>query len=59
MKSSDKMSHNPYYLVDLQEMTAMYLAGKADVLVRLIDEQYLYGDTVQARFPESRFETAL
>lgn len=59
VKSSDKMSHNPYYLVDLQEMTAMYLAGKADVLVRLIDEQYLYGDTVQARFLESRFETAL
>lgn len=49
-----------YELVtDLSEMTAHYLGGKAEILTKQIDQEYLLGDTLQAQFLQSRFETLL
>ena len=57
--ASDKLKDSPYYLTDLCEMTAHYLGGKAELLTRLIDQEYLLGDTLKARFLQSRFETLM
>lgn len=56
---SDELKDSPYYLTDLCEMTAHYLGGKAELLTKLIDQEYLLGDTLQARFLQSRFETLM
>lgn len=40
-------------------MTAHYLGGKAEILTKQIDQEYLLGDTLQAQFLQSRFETLL
>lgn len=57
--ASDKLKDSPYFLTDLCEMTAHYLGGKAELLTRLIDQEYLLGDTLKARFLQSRFETLM
>ena len=57
--AADELGDNPLYRVDLQEMAAQYVGGKAEILTRQIDEAYLLGDTLQARFLQSRFETLL
>lgn len=57
--ASDKLKDSPYYLTDLCEMTAHYLGGKAELLTKLIDQEYLLGDTLKARFLQSRFETLM
>lgn len=56
---SDELKDSPYYQTDLCEMTAHYLGGKAELLTKLIDQEYLLGDTLQARFLQSRFETLM
>ena len=56
---SDELKDSPYYLTDLCEMTAHYLGGKAELLTKLIDQEYLLGDMLQARFLQSRFETLM
>lgn len=56
---SDELKDSPYYQTDLCEMTAHYLGGKAELLTKLIDQEYLLGDTLQARFFQSRFETLM
>lgn len=57
--SAGEMGNEPLYQADLIEMTAHYLGGKAEILTGLIDQEYLLGDTVQARFLQSRFETVM
>ena len=57
--ASDKLKDSPYFLTDLCEMTAHYLGGKAELLTKLIDQEYLLGDTLKARFLQSRFETLM
>lgn len=57
--ASDKLKDSPYYLTDLCEMTAHYLGGKSELLTKLIDQEYLLGDTLKARFLQSRFETLM
>lgn len=59
ISASDELKDSPYYLTDLCEMTAHYLGGKAELLTKLIDQEYLLGDTLQARFLQSRFETLM
>lgn len=56
---SEELKDSPCYQTDLREMTAQYLAGKAELLTRMIDQEYLLGDTLQARFLQSRFETLM
>lgn len=56
---SDDFKDSPYYRIDLCEMTAHYLGGKAEILTKLIDQEYLLGDTLQARYLQSRFETLM
>lgn len=51
-----QMKDNPLYLADLAEMTALYLGGKAELLVKAIDWQYEIGDTVRAAKFEKDFE---
>ena len=57
LSASGELKDSPYYLTDLCEMTAHYLGGKAEILTRQIDQEYLLGDTLQAHFLQSRFET--
>lgn len=59
ISASDELKDSPYYQTDLCEMTAHYLGGKAELLTKLIDQEYLLGDTLQARFLQSRFETLM
>lgn len=51
-----QMKDNPLYLADLAELTALYLGGKAELLVKAIDWQYEIGDTVRAAKFEKDFE---
>ena len=53
---SGQMKDNPLYLADLAELTALYLGGKAELLVKAIDWQYEIGDTVRAAKFENDFE---
>lgn len=40
-------------------MTAHYLAGKAEIIIKHINNEYLSGDTLKAHFLQSRFETVM
>ena len=51
-----QMKGNPLYLADLAELTALYLGGKAELLVKAIDWQYEIGDTLRAAKFEKDFE---
>ena len=51
-----QMKDNPLYLADLAELTALYLGGKAELLVKAIDWQYEIGDTLRAAKFEKDFE---
>ena len=57
--AADELKDSPLYRVDLSEMASHYLGGKAEILIKQIDQEYLLGDTLQARFLQSRFETLL
>ena len=59
LSASEELKDSPYYLTDLCEMTAHYLGGKAEILTRQIDQEYLLGDTLQAHFLQSRFEALM
>ena len=50
-----QMKGNPLYLADLAELTALYLGGKAELLVKAIDWQYEIGDTLRAAKFEKDF----
>ena len=54
--ASDSLCESRYYLNDLCEITSQYLGGKAEILTKLIDQEYVLGDTLQAKFLQSRFE---
>lgn len=56
---SGQLKDNPLYLADLSEFTALYLGGKAELLVKAIDWQYEIGDTVRAEKLEKDFEFVL
>lgn len=56
VEASGQMKDNPLYLADLAEFTALYLGGKAELLVKAIDKQYEIGDTVWAVKFEKDFE---
>lgn len=56
VEASGLMKDNPLYLADLAEFTALYLGGKAELLVKAIDKQYEIGDTVRAVKLEKDFE---
>ena len=51
-----QMKDNPLYMADLAELTALYLGGKAELLVKAIDWQYEIGDTLLAAKLEKDFE---
>lgn len=53
--ASDKMKGNPLYLADVAEFTALYLGGKAELLICAIDRQYEKGDTARAGKLEKDF----
>lgn len=57
--ASDQLEGSQLYLADLTEFTALYLGGKAELLVRAIDWQYEKGDTVRAEKLEKDFEYLL
>lgn len=57
--ASQELAGSAYYRNDLCEMTAHYLGGKIEILTKLIDQEYLLGDTIQAKFLQSRFETLM
>jgi len=59
VKISAQFKNNPLYLADLSEFTALYLGGKAELLVKAIDWQYEIGDTVRAAKLEKDFEYLL
>lgn len=58
-KASDELSGSPLYRNDLEEMAAHYLGGKAEILTKMIDQEYLLGDTLQALQLQKRFEHVL
>ena len=58
-KASDELSDSPLYRNDLEEMAAHYLGGKAEILTKMIDQEYLLGDTLQALQLQKRFEHVL
>ena len=47
---------NTLYKTDLAEYTALYLGGKAEQLIKMIDQEYLLGDQKQAVQYEKTFE---
>lgn len=53
---SGQMKDNPLYMADLAELTALYLGGKAELLVKAIDWLYEIGDTARAAKFEKDFE---
>lgn len=57
--ASGALKDNPLYLADLSEFTALYLGGKAELLVQVIDWQYETGDTARAVKLEKDFEHLL
>ena len=57
--AADELGDNKMYRVDLAEMATQYLGGKAEILTKMIDQEYLLGDTLQACFLQSRFETLM
>lgn len=59
VSASGQLKDNPLYLADLSEFTALYLGGKAELLVKAIDWQYEIGDTVRAAKFEKDFEYIL
>lgn len=59
VEASGQLKENPLYLADLSELTALYLGGKAELLVKAIDWQYEKGDTVRAAKFEKDFEHLL
>ncbi len=44
---------------DVAEMATHYLGGKCEILTKQIDQAFLLGDTLQARWLQSRFETLM
>ncbi len=58
-KAAPQMKDAPLYRVDLAEFTALYLGGKAELLVKVIDQCYLNRDTAAAIKYEKDFETVL
>ncbi|WP_129698797.1 alpha-N-acetylglucosaminidase [Parabacteroides goldsteinii] len=56
MEVSGQQKGNSLYLADLAELTALYLGGKAELLIKAIDWQYEIGDTVRAAKFEKDFE---
>ena len=57
--ASDQLKESPYYRNDLCEMTAHYLGAKAEILTKMIDQEYLLGDTLRARSLQGRFENLM
>lgn len=59
LDAADELAESPFFRTDLCEMMAHYLGGKAEILTKQIDQEFLLGDTLQARFLQSRFETLM
>lgn len=57
--AADELAESPLFITDLSEMTAHYLGGKAEILTRMIDQEFLLGDTLQVKFLQHRFEQLL
>lgn len=57
--AADDLGDNPMYQIDIAEMAAQYLGGKAEILTKMIDQEYFLGDTLQAIFLQNRFETLM
>lgn len=56
-KSAPQMKDAPLYRVDLAEFTALYLDGKAELLIKVIDQCYLNQDTAVVIKYEKDFES--
>ncbi len=50
---------NKLYEIDLAENTALYLGGKAEQLIQLIEQEYLLGDVERAVEYEALFEKVM
>ena len=48
--------YSPLYMADLAEMTALYLGGKVELLIKAIDKEYIKADTIRAIKLEKDFE---
>ncbi len=59
INASDELADSKLYRADLAEMTAHYIGAKCEILVRLINQDYLSGDTTLAQFHRSRMETLM
>ncbi len=59
VETASQFKEQPLYLADLAEFTALYLGGKAELLVKAIDWQYETGDTARAKKFEKDFEYIL
>ncbi len=57
--AAPKYKRSELYKVDLAEYTALYLGGKAELLINLIDQEYMLGDKERAAQYEVRFENTL
>lgn len=56
VEAGKSLKSSPLYLADLSELAAQYAAGKAELLLGMIDWQYETGDTARARKLEKDFE---
>lgn len=54
--AAPQFKDSPLYEIDLAEYTALHLGGKAELLVKLIEQEYLFGDKERAAEYEVRFE---
>lgn len=55
-KIAPEMKSSPLFEADFLQWTAAYLGGKMEILVRNIDDAYLYGDLDDALIYEKQFE---
>lgn len=56
VEAGKSLKSSPLYLADLSELAAQYAAGKAELLLGMIDRQYETGDTARAMKLEKDFE---
>lgn len=59
MACSKDLGNSRLYQTDMLEYMAMYLGGKAELLIRMIENEYVQGNTVQAKRYEEDFERLL
>lgn len=59
LEASHDLKNVELYKIDLAEMMTHYLGAKSEILIHMIDQEYLLGDTLNAHFLQSRLETLM